>query len=98
MIVSDYRGAEILATGNRFIGFSLFPDGNVQVVITRDSKKDQIRVRMGKSIFNHSCKVHLGHLAAEFGGGGLDGSAGFSLPKEDSVAKINLLIERLNRH
>ncbi len=95
VIISDYRGSEILATGNRFVGFSLYPEGNVQIVITTDSKNDETRIRIGKSIFNHSCKVHLGHLASEFGGGGLDGAAGFSLAHADADNKVELLIDRL---
>ena len=95
VIISDYREAEILATGNRFVGFSLHPEGNVQVVVTIDSKNDQTRIRMGKSIFNRTCTVHLGHLAAEFGGGGLEGAAGFSISHSGADAKIANLIDRL---
>jgi len=95
VIISDYRVGEVMATGNRFVGSSLHPEGNVEVVITHDSKNNQTRVRMGKSIFTRTCIMHLGHLAAEFGGGGLDGAAGFSTPNQGADEKIELLVDRL---
>lgn len=95
VIVTDAREVDIMPTGNRFLAFALFPEGNVQLVLTKDHAKDQVRVRIGKSIFRHTCRIHLGHLAAEYGGGGLSGAAGFNLDTKDAEQKIADIIWRL---
>ena len=97
VIVTDTREVGILPLGNRFIAFTLFPEGNVQIEISLHKLDTEIRVRLGKSIFDRTCSVHLGRLAAEYDGGGLDGSAGLSLDVSDPDlnSKIKKIIERL---
>ncbi len=99
VIVSDFRREEIMPMGNRFIAFALYPDGNVQVGISHHKSGSELRVRLGKSIINRTCKIHLGHFAAEYGGGGLDGAAGISFDPFDleTDKKISEIISRLKR-
>ncbi|MCF7809821.1 exopolyphosphatase [bacterium] len=95
VIITDARQAELLPIGNRFISFALFPDQNVQITLTTHKEKSKIRVRIGKSIFNRTCNVHLGQLLAEYGGGGLEGAAGFLLDKDRADIIIKEIVERL---
>ncbi len=97
VIVTDFRKMEDIPAGNRFIAFalSLYPDGNVQIRIRHHKEKDKVRIRMGKSIFNRTSSVHLGKLAAEYGGGGLEGAAGCLLEPDQAEKQIAELIERL---
>lgn len=95
IIITDLREAELLHIGNRFIIFALFPDQNVQLRLTLIDDKKHIQISMGKSIFNRTCNLHLGKLAAEFGGGGLEGAAGYKIEKDLAPIKIKEIIFRL---
>ncbi len=97
VLISDARKLDIMPTGNRFLAFGLFPETNVQLAITKHSKKNKVRVRLGKSIFNRTCNIRLGNLAAEFGGGGLAGAAGFLLDPDGADEKIAKIIDLLKR-
>jgi len=95
VILTDARKAELLPIGNRFITFALFPEQNVQITLTTHKEKSKIRVRIGKSIFNRTCNIHLGQLTAEYGGGGLDGAAGCMLNKNEADLTIKEIVDRL---
>ena len=95
VIVTDFRRAELLPVGNRFIAFLLYPEGNIQIVLTDDQERGKVRVRFGKSIFNKTCRTHLGKLAAGFGGGGLAGAAGCLLDPKTAETALTDIIKRL---
>lgn len=95
LLITDARREDPLPAGNRFMAFALFPDASLQIVLTHHSAKEKVRVRVAKSIFNRSSKLHLGKLLAEYGGGGLEGAAGCLLDSEDADRKISELIGRL---
>lgn len=97
VIISDFRQGDMMPMGNRFIAFALFPGGNVQVGISYHKDGSELRVRLGKSIINRSCTIHLGHLASGYGGGGLNGAAGISFNPSDPETenRISEIIARL---
>lgn len=95
VIISDFRDVDVIPSGNRFLAFALFPEGNVQIVLTRDKERNNVRLRLGKSIFNRTCEINLGQLAEKHGGGGLDGAAGFSLSFQDANTKVSEIINLL---
>jgi len=97
VIVTNFRNVEVLPSGNRFLAFTMHPEGNVQVVLTDDKERGKVRVRIGKSLFNKSCRVHLGKLTAEFGGGGLSGAAGCLLDPSVADAKLAEIVGRLQK-
>ena len=100
VIVTDFRDTDIMPVGNRFIAFALFPEGNVQVGISLHKDQTELRVRLGKSIFNRTCEVHLGQLAERYGGGGVSGAAGFSLDPKDAKTEATIaeVIEHLQEN
>lgn len=97
VIVTDFRKIDDIPAGNRFMAFALsdYPNGNVQIRLRNDEEKNEVRVRMGKSIFNRTSSVHLGKLAAEYGGGGLEGAAGCMLDMDKAEKQIAEIISRL---
>lgn len=95
LIITDLREAELLKVGNRYIIFALYPDQNVHIRLTLTRDKERVHIGMAKSIFNKSCQTHLGKLAEEYGGGGLDGAAGFEVETGLAGMKIREVKARL---
>ncbi len=94
VIITDLRGVRQMPAGNRFLVYSMYPDANVEVRIFPGLLSNTV-VAMGHSIFNRTCKVNLGKLMAEYGGGGHEGAATCQLSDEEADAKIAEIIERL---
>lgn len=94
VIITDLRGVRQMPAGNRFLIYTMYPRANVEVRIF-PGMLDNTVVAVGHSIFNRTCKVNLGKLMAEYGGGGLSGAATCQLPDEEADAKIAEIIGRL---
>jgi hypothetical protein len=70
VIYVDLRGIE-LPDGNRFLVFTLFPEGNIQVKVTDDTQRpNTTSISVGYNIFNPTSKVNVGELLQNYGGGG----------------------------
>jgi hypothetical protein len=96
VIVSDFRGVKGAPVGNRFLVYTLFPEGTVEARIHMGKGGVTINVAIGKSIFNRACSLNVGMLCREYGGGGHEGAGTCQLKKEESEAKIAEIIKRLN--
>jgi len=94
VIITDLRGVRQMPAGTRFLIYTMYPEANVEVRIF-PGILDNTVVAAGHSIFNRTCKVNLGKLMAEYGGGGLPGAATCQLPDEEADTKIAGIIERL---
>ena len=94
VIITDLRGVKQMPAGNRFLVYAMYPEANVEVRIFPGLLSNTV-VAMGHSIFNRTCKVNLGKLMAEYGGGGHEGAATSQLSDEEADAKITEIIERL---
>ena len=94
VIITDLRGVKQMPAGNRFLVYTMYPEANVEVRIFPGLLSNTV-VAAGHSIFNRTCKVNLGKLMAEYGGGGHEGAATCQLSDEDADAKIAEIIERL---
>ena len=71
VILLDLRNNIDLTDANRFLIYTLFPDGNISVKISRDSQRDNITaISVGYNIFNTTSTVNVGELLAQYGGGG----------------------------
>ncbi|MDY0374362.1 MAG: exopolyphosphatase [Desulfobacterium sp.] len=82
--VADFRSMEKVPSGNRFLTYSLFPETNVSVKIRyADHDRDLVLLSIGRSIFNPRCRVNVGKLLANYGGGGHAGAGGCSLAAKD---------------
>jgi hypothetical protein len=70
VIYVDLRGAEV-PEGNRFLIFTLFPQGNIQVKVGYDSQRENTTtISVGYNIFNTTSTVNVGELLKNYGGGG----------------------------
>ncbi len=71
VIYCDLRGVKEIPDGNRFLVFTLFPKGNIQVKIADDSQRENTTaISVGYNIFNPTSKVNVGELLKKYGGGG----------------------------
>jgi hypothetical protein len=71
VIYVDLRGVKEIPDGNRFLIFTLFPEGNIQVKVTHDSQRENTTaISVGYNIFNPTSNVNVGELLKNYGGGG----------------------------
>ena len=80
MVFTDFRGVANPIVGNRFLIYTLFPESNVSVRAQFTRRKDAVMVNVGHSIFNRTCRVSVGELMSDFGGGGHFGAGSTPLP------------------
>ena len=73
VIVTDLRAAGKAPAGNRFLIYTLFPLGHVEMRIFKGHQGATV-VAVGHSIFNRTCHVNVGELCASLGGGGHRGA------------------------
>jgi hypothetical protein len=71
VIYVDLRGVKEIPDGNRFLIFTLFPKGNIQVKVTHDPQRENTTaISVGYNIFNPTSAVNVGELLKNYGGGG----------------------------
>ncbi|MBI4712196.1 MAG: exopolyphosphatase [Planctomycetes bacterium] len=95
VVITDLRALTQVPTGNRFLVYTLFPQANVEARIFWGKGKQVVIIACGHSIFNRTCKVNLGKLLAEYGGGGHAGAGTCQIPVEKADKTIPELIKRL---
>jgi len=78
--ITDLRDFPAAPEGNRFLSYALFDQCAVQVRIRHDPADQQrVSLSVGHSIFNRTCRVNVGLMLADFGGGGHRGAGGCSI-------------------
>ena len=71
VIILDLRDTEDLTDANRFLLYTLFPEGNISMKIARDSQRAHTTaISVGYNIFNTTSTVNVGDLLSHYGGGG----------------------------
>ena len=71
VIYVDLRGIKDIPDGNRFLLYTLFPDGNISVRVAEDHQRENTTaISVGYNIFNTSSNVNVGELLKNYGGGG----------------------------
>ncbi len=70
VIISDLRGLETIYTGNRFMIYSLYPEGNISAWIVSGRGGKGCSTAVGHSVTNRTSKVDVGKLMLKYGGGG----------------------------
>jgi hypothetical protein len=96
VIVTDFRGVRGAPVGNRFLVFTLHPEAVAEARIHLGKEGKTVNVAIGKSIFNRACRLNVGLLCKEYGGGGHDGAGTCQLKPADAEAKIADIVRRLN--
>jgi len=70
VIVTDLREQEEIYTGNRFLIYALFPQGNVSIQTMWGLGRQNTVFAVGHSILNRTCQTDIGSLMLQYGGGG----------------------------
>ncbi len=94
VIVTDLRGKRDLPSGNRFLIYTLFPEGNVQARIFGGINNSTV-VAVGHSIFNRTCKTNVGEFLNGYGGGGHRGAGTAQFDADVAEERVNEVIAKL---
>ncbi len=97
VIVTDFRNVKDAPVGNRFLIYTLHPQGNVEVRIFWGKERKTVNCAIGHSIFNRTCKVSCGDLCASYGGGGHAGAGTCQLATEKAEAQIKEILGKLKK-
>jgi len=95
VVVTDFRGADPIPVGNRFIVYTLFPETNVSVRIQWGPVREVIVVSVGRSILNRTATVDVGALMARYGGGGHAAAGSCQLRPDTADAQIAEIVAAL---
>ncbi|MGD8989882.1 MAG: exopolyphosphatase [Desulfobacterales bacterium] len=94
--ITDFRPLNSAPIGNRFLVYSLFPESSVHVRIRyEDQNKDRVVINLGHSIFNPGCKVNVGLILTQFGGGGHPGAGSARVPSSKADGILSQIIDQL---
>jgi hypothetical protein len=93
VIFVDLRGVKNIPDGNRFLIFTLFPQGNIQVKVTHDSQRENTTaISVGYNIFNPTSNVNVGELLKNYGGGGHKVVGSSRVPDEQAEQAIREIL------
>lgn len=94
VIYCDLRGVHNIPDGNRFLIFTLFPEGNIQVKVAHDSQRESTTaISVGYNIFNPTSNVNVGELLKNYGGGGHRVVGSSRVPNEKAEQAIKEILE-----
>jgi hypothetical protein len=94
VIYVDLRGVKNIPDGNRFLVFTLFPQGNIQVKVTHDSQRENTTaISVGYNIFNPTSNVNVGELLKNYGGGGHRVVGSSRVPNEKAEQSIKEILD-----
>jgi hypothetical protein len=93
VIYCDLRGVKEIPDGNRFLIFTLFPKGNIQVKVAHDSQRENTTaISVGYNIFNPTSNVNVGELLRNYGGGGHKVVGSSRVPNEKAEQAIKEIL------
>lgn len=95
VIFTDFRDSPYLPIGNRFMVYTLFPEGNVSLRVHWGPDRKFVVVAVAHSIFNRTCQTNVGELMSKYGGGGHRGAGSAPIPKDECDDKIGELLATL---
>jgi hypothetical protein len=94
VIYCDLRGIKEIPDGNRFLIFTLFPRGNIQVKVEDDTQRENTTaISVGYNIFNPTSNVNVGELLKNYGGGGHKVVGSSRVPNDRAEQAIKEIVE-----
>jgi hypothetical protein len=94
VIYCDLRGVTEIPEGNRFLVFTLFPEGNIQVKVADDTQRENTTaISVGYNIFNPTSNVNVGELLKNYGGGGHKVVGSSRVPNDQAERAIKEIVE-----
>lgn len=97
IIISDLRGVDPIYTGNRFMIYSLYPQGNISVWIVNGKGGKGCSAAVGYSILNRTCEIDVGKLMLKYGGGGHHVVGTCQFDDEHMDDKLSELLEEMQQ-
>jgi nanoRNase/pAp phosphatase (c-di-AMP/oligoRNAs hydrolase) len=93
VIFVDLRGIQEIPDGNRFLIFTLFPQGNIQVKVADDKQRENTTsISVGYNIFNTTSHVNVGELLSHHGGGGHKVVGSCRVPNDQAETAIREIV------
>jgi hypothetical protein len=93
VIYVDLRGVQDIPDGNRFLLFTLFPEGNIAVKVSNDTQRPHTTaISVGYNIFNKTATVNVGELLKGYGGGGHKVVGSCRVPNESAEQAIREIV------
>ena len=93
VIYVDLRGIQEIPDGNRFLIFTLFPQGNIQVKVADDEQRENTTsISVGYNIFNTTSNVNVGELLSHYGGGGHKVVGSCRVPNDQAEMAIREIV------
>jgi hypothetical protein len=94
VIYCDLRGIKNVPDGNRFLIFTLFPKGNIQVKVDEDTQRENTTaISVGYNIFNPTSNVNVGELLKKYGGGGHKVVGSSRVPNDQAERAVREIID-----
>jgi hypothetical protein len=97
VIFTDFRDLSPIPIGNRFIVYTLFPQGNISLRVHWGPNKQNVAAAVGHSIFNRTSRTNVGFLMAKYGGGGHKGAGTCLLPADKAEVLIAEMIGTMKK-
>lgn len=97
VVVTDYRDADKIPAGNRFLVYTAFPECNVSLRIQWGPGRKFVALNIGHSIFSRACAVDVGELCRNYGGGGHFGAGGCVLRAASAELAIKVITRKLQK-
>jgi len=99
VIYVDLRQIDAVPEGNRFLIFTLFPTGNIQVKVAYDSQRENTTaISVGYNIFNPTSQVNVGELLKNYGGGGHKVVGSCRVPNGQAEQAIKEIVAAVTEH
>jgi len=96
VVITDFRSLNPAPVGSRFLVYALYPTANVSVRVYHAYGKSLVAIAVGHSILNRTCKVDIGNMLSEYGGGGHVGAGTCRVPPTEADDVIQEIANRLN--
>lgn len=91
--ITDFRNMSPAPNGNRFLIYSLFPQTVVNVKTFNEN--NQTAIKIGHSIINRHCKVNVGKLLTNYGGGGHRGAGACRIDQDQADTYLDEIVDLL---
>ena len=95
VIIIDLRPVEEIKSGNRFIEYAMYPEGNVSLRCIWGRGRQNTVFTVGHSIINRTCQTDVGSLMLKYGGGGHKKVGTCQVPMEEAEKTFEELLRIL---
>ncbi len=97
VVITDFRPLGHAPVGSRFLVYAIFPAANAAILVFYETgAHDFVRITVGRSIINKTCKADIGTILHEYGGGGQVGAGSCRAAQNEADDLIATIVPLLN--